>query len=70
MAPAAHTQGVQSIPANMTKQHFVMIANMLKDQSAHTDPATHKANVARYADQLSHTNPRFDRNRFTKAAGG
>jgi len=49
----------------MTRQHFQLIADVLSDAP---DVMTHDQVVAAFAAILSHTNPRFDRAKFVRAA--
>jgi hypothetical protein len=53
-------------PANMTRQHFELIAGTLAD-FAGTD--WHRRLVERFAEVLAGTNDTFDAERFTDAAG-
>lgn len=58
-----------------TKQHFELIARVLREQrDSYTpqQPAIRKAIAAtalRFAEELAYTNPNFDRGRFLKACG-
>lgn len=67
-----HSAGINNLPAKMTKAHFQVIAQMLRDSApgadaSPADHADHAAKVAAYADKLSTTNPGFNRQRFTDA---
>jgi hypothetical protein len=56
----------------MTRQHFQMIADVLKDAGQHNsciDRTAHEAIAREFAVRLMATNPRFDRARFLKACG-
>ena len=72
---AAHQQGVQKIgtpvPA-MQQRHFQMIADTLAAHKSQvrTDPIAHSALVGMFADRLAQSNPKFNKQMFTKAAGG
>jgi hypothetical protein len=63
----------------MSKQHFEMIARVLREANRHeaVDPtfregwhAAVSAIGVRFADELNATNPRFDRSRFVAACMG
>jgi hypothetical protein len=60
---------------NMTRKDFVLIAETIKqlpsfDVPADSDVVRFSALVARFADALATTNPRFNRARFEKACNG
>ena len=59
----------------MTRKDFVLIAETIKqlpsfDVPADRDVVRFAAIVARFADSLATTNPRFNRARFEKACNG
>lgn len=49
----------------MTKQDFILIADVL---ASLPDVVAREAVVARFAERLAETNPRFERARFIRAA--
>jgi hypothetical protein len=56
---------------NMTRQHFQLIADVLREWSQGYDQAEEAKVVAElFADQLTTTNPSFDRDRFIDVATG
>ena len=67
---AAHRKDLSGNPAAMTHQHFRAIAAVLRgiQDVQGVDPATHDRIIARFANALGYTNPRFDRDRFVAAA--
>jgi hypothetical protein len=59
----------------MTRKDFVLIAETIKqlpsfEQPADSDVVRFSAVVARFADALATTNPRFNRARFERACNG
>lgn len=46
----------------MTRRDFQLIAGILRDTQAHP------RQISRFADELAHTNPKFDRQRFIQAS--
>ena len=58
----AHRKDMNAGRCEMQHRHFAFIAGVLRGWEA--DSAT----VEAWADELSHTNPKFDRRRFVLAA--
>ena len=52
----------------MTRQDFQLIADVLSDPTLHLQGSKQRALASRFADKLAETNPRFDRERFMRAA--
>jgi len=63
----------------MQRRHFELIAQILRDEGQHQGASSPDYQggrrqavldiATRFARDLSHTNPQFDRNRFLKACG-
>lgn len=51
----------------MTRKHFELIARILDESDL--SPDEHEHISSRFADELEHLNPNFDRERFLKACG-
>jgi hypothetical protein len=67
-----HSTPINNLPAKMTKAHFQIIAQMLRDSAPGADAseeekAGHMATVNAYAAKLATTNPGFNRQRFMDA---
>lgn len=58
---ALNKDRTSAIGANMEHRHFALIARILRDMNAPEDMCE------KWADELRHTNPRFDRARFLRA---
>ena len=59
----------------MTRKHFQLIAEVIKQLPSFeceqdSDVVRHSAIVARFAEALATTNPRFDQERFAAACNG
>jgi hypothetical protein len=59
----------------MSRKDFVLVASIIRELPSFecaqdADVVRHAAIVARFADALAGTNPRFDRDRFERACNG
>jgi hypothetical protein len=53
---------------NLSRQHYEMIASVVRDPTLHLSDSKRLALASRFADKLAATNSRFDRQRFIDAA--
>ncbi len=66
VATAVPTQDVDSVEETMTRQHFQLFADTIKD----IEDVTKRGETAQViADVMTKSNPRFDRDKFMQAAG-
>lgn len=53
----------------LTRQHFQLIADVLKRAKFNTTELGHRTICEDFADELAKTNPNFNRRRFLTACG-
>jgi hypothetical protein len=53
----------------LTRQHFQLIADVVKDSIGYSTPDSRNVLAREFANKLASTNPNFDRARFLVACG-